>query len=331
MSGKIRTAEFVSPKHPDKICDRLAGAVVDEFLRQDPLSRVALEIQGGHHQFNLTGEVISHADVDIPRILREFDDAAYATYTANLKIVGQSPEIKRGVDRDGAGDQGTVLGYACSETSVLVPLEYFLARDLCREIYSLHPFDGKTQVTINMESGEILCVVASFQNVSGEELTRICRAWAERQLLGTGDAVFMCNPAGDWQLGGLDADSGVVGRKLVVDHYGIGVPIGGGAVAGKDPSKSDVYGALFSRFIARELLERGIGSGVREVRVNLAFAIGMPQPVQATATIDGLQTNIAGDYDFRPSKIIESLHLRTPFYERLAGWGQLGHPSSPWG
>ena len=217
-----RTAESVSPKHPDKLCDQISDAILDAYLAEDPDARVAAEACGGHGVVFVTGEITSTADVDIPTIVKRIA----GDVEVHTKIVKQSPEIAQGVDTGGAGDQGIMIGYACDETPELLPREVVLARRLNQYIYDKFPYDGKTQVTIAPD-GSIDSIVASFQNAPKAELEKLVQEFVEKQGL-EGKLELHINPAGDWQQGGFDADTGLTGRKLIVDNYGPRVAIGGG-------------------------------------------------------------------------------------------------------
>lgn len=310
----IRTAEVVTPNHPDKICDRISDAILDECLKQDPNTRAAIETMGGHGIITVTGELTTKAFVDIPEVVKRIYGRDIGVQT---NIVRQSPEIAQGVDTGGAGDQGIMIGYACDDNEEYIPQEYYLARKLAQEIYHRYPFDGKTQVTID---GGNLRVVASFQNAPGTELEKIIRGYFAKYDKYTLESVH-CNPAGDWTLGGFDADAGLTGRKLAVDNYGPRVPIGGGAFSGKDATKVDRSAAYMARYLAVEYLKE---TNAKEVLVQLAYAIGYDQPLQATAIIDGVETPIEG-YDLSPKGIIKTLNLTLPLFSETAEWGHMGN------
>ena len=311
-----RTAESVSPKHPDKLCDRISDAILDAYLEKDPDARVAAETCGGHGVVFVTGEITSTADdVDIPAIVRRIAGDNVEVHT---KIVKQSPEIAQGVDTGGAGDQGIMIGYACDETEELLPREEVLARRLNQFIYEKYPYDGKTQVTIAPD-GSIDSIVASFQNVPKDELEKMVREFVENHKL-TGKLEFHINPAGDWNQGGFDADTGLTGRKLIVDNYGPRVAIGGGCYSGKDPSKVDRSAAYMARKIAVDYLRQ---RKAHEVLVRLAYAIGYAEPLEKTVIIDGKPEEITG-YDLTPNGIIKFLDLKRPIYERTAEYGHYG-------
>ena len=314
----FKTAEYVSPKHPDKICDRIADAILDAYLKQDPDARTAIEVMAGHGEINILGEVTSKTEVNIKPIVERI--VGDNNFNLNINLVKQSPEIAQGIDNGGAGDQGIITGYACTETPELMPIELVLARDLNQYLYKIWSYDGKTQVTL--AGKELVSIVASFQNAPKEELEEAVKLWARKQ--GRVSACFVkyrnsnptlfINSAGDWNIGGLDADTGLTGRKLIVDNYGPRIPIGGGAFSGKDATKIDRSGAYMARQIAKDYIKRFKAD---EVFVKLAYAIGHDQPVEATAIVDGREIKI-DDYDLSPNGIIQYLDLKKPIYENLS-------------
>ena len=322
------TAESVSPKHPDKLCDQISDAILDAYLAKDKNARVAIEAVGGHGKVFVTGEVTARSTVDVAAIIKRLA----GDVEQEVRIVAQSPEIAQGVDTGGAGDQGIMVGYACDDTKELLPLEVVASRRLNQYLYKKWPFDGKTQVTL--QNGVIHSVVASFQKAPTKELTAAVRQWIETQKLAEyvsrggvaghipKSAVELhINPAGDWNQGGFDADTGLTGRKLVVDNYGPRIPIGGGAFSGKDPSKVDRSAAYMARRIACDYLRR---FQAHEVYVYLAYAIGYAQPLEATVIVDGEEKSVEG-YDLTPHGIIDTLDLRRPIYEQTARYGHFGH------
>ncbi|HXH04881.1 MAG TPA: methionine adenosyltransferase domain-containing protein [Candidatus Nitrosotenuis sp.] len=321
-SHTIRSAESVSPKHPDKMCDQISDAVLDAYLTGDKQSRVAVETIGGHEKVFITGEVTSHAKVDIETIVKRIA----GDVELEVRIAHQSPEIANGVDTGGAGDQGIMVGYATSETPEFLPLEVVLSRKLNQYLYERWPFDGKTQVTLR--DGKIESLVASFQNAPKEELAIEVQKWTKQEVSArlAEDVRFHINPAGDWRVGGFDADAGLTGRKLVVDNYGPRIPIGGGCFSGKDPSKVDRSAAYAARKIAIDYLKKRHAS---EVFVHLAYAIGYAEPLEATVTINGVQEEVIG-YDLTPGGIITLLDLRQPQYEQTARYGHFGHDHFSW-
>lgn len=313
-SYNYRTAESVSPGHPDKLCDQISDAILDAHLVQDPRARVAVDVAGGHGSVFVTGEVTSIATVDVEAIVRRL--------AGDVKIINalapQSSEIAQGVDTGGAGDQGIMIGYATSETSEYLPLEVVLSRQLNEYLYAIWPYDGKTQVTLS--EGRIHSVVASFQHAPGDKLRQAAEVWLQDKPT-VHDVMLHINPCGDWQVGGFDADAGLTGRKLAVDNYGPRIPIGGGAFSGKDPSKVDRSAAYAARKIAVDYLKQ---RDAKEVFVRLAYAIGVADPLEATVTVDGTSEEVVG-YDLTPNGIIESLRLRRPIYEQTARYGHFGH------
>ena len=329
LNTTYRTAESVSPKHPDKLCDQISDAILDTHLKQDPQARVAVETCGGHGQVFITGEITSRAEgVDIPAIVaRITGDDQLKLYT---NLVQQSPEIAQGVDTGGAGDQGIMIGYACDETPELLPLEVVLSRRLNQFIYAKHPFDGKTQITLVLpdlgakdQTPRVSSIVASFQNTSRAELDQLVHEFiAREELQGVdgADITLHLNPAGDWNQGGFEADTGLTGRKLIVDNYGPRIPIGGGCFSGKDASKVDRSAAYMARRVAVDYLRQ---RHAHEVFVRLAYAIGYAEPLERTVVVDGEAEQIEG-YDLTPRGIIRSLDLLRPIYEPTARYGHFG-------
>ena len=304
-----KTAEFVSPKHPDKICDFIADSILDAYLENDKNSRVAVEVMGGHKLVTINGEVTSQSTPNIEEIVKNIVGSDYRIIS---NIVLQSPEIAQGVDTGGAGDQGIMKGYATNETDNLLPLEYSLARDLCQKVFAVYPFDGKTQVTV--DNGKVTTVVASFQNTENEKLLELVKNIIKAD-------EYLINPAGEWKQGGFDADTGLSGRKLIVDNYGPEITIGGGSFSGKDFTKVDRSGAYVARRIAVDLLKQ---RNAKEVFTKLAYAIGKSEPVMAVAVVDGVEENITG-YDLSPKGIRNFLKLDEVKYAETCTWGHFGH------
>ena len=313
----IRTAECVSPMHPDKMCDRISDTLLDLYLQTDPNSRCAIETCGGLGKVFITGEVTSTTlitDEVIIDIVKEITKDKNTEVIINLN--SQSPEIAQGVDTGGAGDQGIMIGYACDDNQEYLPQEYYLSRELNKFVFDKYPYDGKTQVTMN---GNSLRVVCSFQNAPSDELEKLVMKYFTKFPQYHIEALH-CNPAGDWNIGGFTADAGLTGRKLAVDNYGPRVPIGGGAFSGKDATKVDRSAAYMARRIAVDILQE---RGAKEVFVQLAYAIGYDQPLQATAIVDGEHEFIKG-YDLSPKGIIDFLELKKPIYSNTAAFGHMG-------
>ena len=303
-----KTAEFVSPMHPDKICDFIADSILDAYLDGDRESRCAVEVMGGHNLVTINGEVTSRVNPDIEKIVRNIVGEDFKIIT---NIVFQSLQISQGVDMGGAGDQGIMKGYATSETDSFLPLEYNLARNLCQKVFEVYPYDGKTQVTI--EDGEIKTVVCSFQNTKSEELLKLVKNIIKAH-------EYLINPSGEWNQGGFDADTGLSGRKLIVDNYGPEVTIGGGSFSGKDYTKVDRSGAYMARRIALDLLNK---HNAKEVHTKLAYAIGKKEPIMAVAVIDGEEIEITS-YDLTPQGIRNYLKLDQVKFKDTCTWGHFG-------
>jgi S-adenosylmethionine synthetase len=304
----IKTAEFVSPGHPDKICDFIADSILDAYLSDDKNSRVAVEVMGGHNLITINGEVTSHTHPDLESLVKK---NVGADYKIIINLSKQSPEIAQGVDIGGAGDQGIMKGYATSETENMLPREYELARNLCHKIYAKYPYDGKVQVTLDED--KIKTVVVSFQNSKNEELLPIVKSIIEAD-------EYLINPAGEWAQGGFDADAGLSGRKLIIDNYGPEIPVGGGSFSGKDYTKVDRSGAYMARKVAVDLLKK---RNAKEVFVKLAYIIGKPEPVMAVAVVDGKEEQIT-NYDLTPKGIKEFLKLDAVKFAETCQWGHFG-------
>lgn len=327
----LYTAEAVSPAHPDKVCDRISDAILDECLRQDPDSRVAIETTGGHGIITITGELTTKAYVDIREIITRIVGDRYGI---QINVVKQSPEIAAGVNIGGAGDQGIMVGYACNDNEDRVPQEFYMARKLCKEIYKYHPEDGKVQVTID-DNDNIIAIVCSFNKVNNGKLLNIIMDWLrERNQYGVLSKNLHINPAGDWSVGSFDADAGLTGRKIVVDAYGPEVSVGGGAFSGKDPSKVDRSAAYMARKVALELLKEYKS---KKVIVKVAYGIGVVEPIMLQIIIvqnDGrllkLEPEKRWKERFQPNNIIKELDLKKPIYEKTAEWGAFGDNNFTW-
>ncbi len=320
----LRTAEAVSVGHPDKICDQISDAILDACLKDDPNSRVAIETMGGHGIISITGELTTSTYVNMRKIAQEvYKDCGYdENIGVNVNVVEQSPEIGAGVDKEGAGDQGIMVGYACNETPEMLPLEVVLSRKLAK---AMGRHDGKSQVTV--ENGKVvkvltsLCTSGDLSDVTLEEtmkneiLPHFDGSWEELQ------KAWMQNPNGQWTIGGFAADTGLTGRKLAVDNYGPNIPVGGGCFSGKDATKVDRSAAYMARRIACDYLKK---RNAKEVYVHIAYAIGVAEPLMAVVDIDGTQEKIEG-YDLRPKAIIEFLGLKKPQFRETAKYGHFGN------
>jgi len=337
------TVESVTSGHPDKVCDQISDAILDAIFVQDPKARVAVETFGSHGTLMIGGEVTTSGKVDYEKIGR----AVYTDigYEDNLKVLvtvaEQSPDIAMGVDREGAGDQGIMYGYATDETPEFLPLGVVLSHKLARNLEKLRrsgtlPWvkpDGKTQVTISNGKGVItaLCSTQHAEEVSQEEIRASLIEHLFKPVLGTIDKIeILVNPTGKFVQGGFEADAGLTGRKIQVDTYGGLVPHGGGAFSGKDPTKVDRSAAYMCRFAAKNLVANGYG---KKVLVSVAYAIGRAEPVMVEA-YDGDGKNLTEivnkHFDFRPRAIIERLDLRRPIYRETAAYGHFGVEGRPW-
>jgi S-adenosylmethionine synthetase len=317
----MKTAECVFPGHPDKICDQISDAILDECLKQDPSSRVAIETMGGHGIISVTGELTTNAYVDIKEVAeRVYKDLGYDDEVGlQVNVVSQSPEISQGVDTGGAGDQGIMVGYATKETETMMPLEYELARKLAKGVAKMKGYgpDGKCQVTV--DGKKIKTVVLSVQTKE-----KPIEKTVVEKILGESCENYYFNPTGKFEIGGFEADTGLTGRKLAVDNYGPQIPIGGGAFSGKDPSKVDRSAAYMARHIAKWHLSK---TDENEALVKIAYSIGIAEPVMVT--INGEErTDLP--FDLTPRGIIKFLDLKRPIYQESAMWGHFGSDGFSW-
>jgi S-adenosylmethionine synthetase len=339
----MKTVESVTEGHPDKVCDQIADAILDQYLAHDPMARVAIEVFGSHGAIMIGGEVSANADVN-PALVAEklYKDVGYSDgIEVFTNIEEQSRDIARGVDAGGAGDQGIMYGYATAETPEFLPAPVVMAHRLSWGLADLRRHDqrfswlrpdGKSQVT--MDKGKVTTIVVSTQHTEDVKLDDL-RALITKHLLtpivGDLDGVELhINPSGEFITGGFDADTGLTGRKLMVDTYGGLIPHGGGAFSGKDATKVDRSGAYMARFAAKNIVANGIA---KNCLVTVAYAIGRDTPVMLTARSgDGkdLSPYLRKYFDFRPTAIIERLGLRRPVYRSSAAYGHFGRDEFPW-
>ena len=372
--NQFYTAESVTEGHPDKLCDLIADSVLDECLSHDALSRVACEVLATKGQIVVAGEITSLYEPQIPAIVRSvlrrvgYDPTRFAV---QCFLHRQSPDIAAGVDCSlerrrnlsedqpalqlGAGDQGVMVGYASSETPQMMPLTVVLAHRLTSAltvarktgvVRGLRP-DGKAQVTVEYdENGKPLrldAVVLSAQHSPEKPMDELCWELTDKVLAPAlqalppdEDTKILLNPSGRFVLGGPEADTGLTGRKLMVDSYGVFAPHGGGAFSGKDPTKVDRSGAYMVRYIAKNLVAAGL---CKKCQVTLAYAIGKAEPVMVEVDTFGTGEICADDclaeavklvFGLTPGEIISQLDLLTPRYAQTAAYGHFGKPELPW-
>ena len=375
MKNRVFTSESVTEGHPDKICDQISDAVLDAIMAQDPAGRVACETTATTGMVMVMGEITTTAKIDIPSIVRNtvnrigYDDPAYGfdghTCAVLTTIDKQSPDIAQGVnnaydasadEKICAGDQGMMFGYACDETAELMPAPLALSHALARrltavrksgELNWLRP-DGKSQVTVEYDAaGNVVrcpAIVVSTQHSPDISIDKLREAIVETVIKPTIPAryidagtKFFVNPTGRFVVGGPAGDSGLTGRKIIVDTYGGAAAHGGGCFAGKDPTKVDRSAAYMARYVAKNLVAAGLA---RRCQVELAYAIGVSEPVSivvdtfgtGTVSDDKLTELVGCNFDLRPGKIISYLNLRRPIYEQTAAYGHFGRPDLdlPW-
>ncbi len=337
------TVESVTSGHPDKICDQVSDAILDECLRQDSKSRVAIESFGSHGLFVIGGEVTTGAKFDAAGIAAKvYRDIGHRDKLKIItNIIKQSPDIAMGVDSGGAGDQGIMYGYATNETPEYLPKAIVLVHKLTMGLEKLRKSgkikwllpDGKAQVT--MQNGKIKVVLVSAQHKKGVSLETIRKDITDsliKKVVGRNlkGITVLVNPTGRFEVGGFMGDTGLTGRKIMVDTYGGLIPHGGGCFSGKDPTKVDRTGAYMCRYVAKNVVAKGLA---KKVLVSVAYAIGKAEPLMLDAKDEkgkSLTAYIKKNYDFRPLAIIERLNLRTPIYLASAAYGHFGRPGFPW-
>ena len=365
MHRTLFTSESVTEGHPDKIADQISDAILDAVLAEDPVGRVACETLVTTGMAMIAGEITTKTYVDFPSIVRNtikeigYTRAKYGFDSETCAVISsidpQSPDIAQGVDTGGAGDQGLMFGFACRETSELMPLPIMLAHKLVRklaecrksgELDFLRP-DGKSQVTIEYEGKRPVraaAIVVSTQHspdVSNKELReaiveRVIKPVVPVEFLDK-ETVFHINPTGRFVIGGPQGDTGLTGRKIIVDSYGGRGRHGGGCFSGKDPTKVDRSACYMARYIAKNIVASGLAD---EVEVQLAYAIGVADPVSVyvetfgTSRVDPkrLSDVVREHFQLTPRGIIESLRLRRPIYKKTAAYGHFGRtePEFTW-
>ena len=376
MAGRLFTSESVTEGHPDKIADQISDSILDDMLRQDPHSRVAVETLITTGQVHVAGEVTTSGYTDVPEIIRQVVtqigyDSSVKGFDGNscgvsVSIGKQSPDIAQGVndaleertgsqdplDKQGAGDQGLMFGYACNDTKTLMPLPIFLAHRLAEKLTEvrkngtlsyLRP-DGKTQVTIEYDENNkpvrLDTIVISSQHAAEVDLEKQLKPDIEKHVvkkvledldvsLDTKNYRLLVNPTGRFEIGGPMGDAGLTGRKIIVDTYGGMSRHGGGAFSGKDPSKVDRSAAYAMRWVAKNVIAAGLA---QRCEVQVAYAIGKAQPVGVFVETFGtgivndgkIQEAILKVFDLRPAAIIRDLNLKRPIYKKTAAYGHFG-------
>ena len=357
MSKYFLTSESVTIGHPDKMCDYIADCILDEYLKQDRESRVACEVVAYKNNILVTGEITSSAVVDIEGIVRKcikdigYDDETtginYNTCEVNIKLEEQSVDIANGVDYGGAGDQGIMYGFATDETSNYMPITIVYAHKLAKRlelvrieniIQGLKP-DGKTQVTMEFENDipkRVECIVISAQHEKGIEMDKLRAEIREKVIYEVIDSKYIdtntkiyINGAGRFEIGGPLADTGLTGRKIMVDTYGGIAKHGGGAFSGKDATKVDRSGAYMARYIAKNVVANHLA---KKCEVQLSYVIGLKDAVAInidcfgteSIPLDKLIQIVTNKFRISPQEIISTLKLREPIYSKLSAYGHMG-------
>ena len=369
------TSESVTEGHPDKVCDQVADAILDEILRADSDARVACEVCASTDYMLIMGEITSSVKTDVEKVARKvIADIGYTddglgfssdTVKIDVRINRQSPDIALGVDnsafggsddvydRAGAGDQGIMFGYACRETEELMPLPIMLSHKMCEKLARVRkegtlPYlrpDGKGQITVEYEDGRpvrIDTVVLSSQhddNVDTDTLRKDLKKYVIDEVLPKEyldeNTKYYINPTGRFEIGGPDGDSGLTGRKIIVDTYGGKCPHGGGSFSGKDATKVDRSATYMARYIAKNIVAAGLAD---TCEVQIAYAIGVAKPVSVLVNTFGtgkmddeaLAQVVTKEFDLRPAAIIDALGLKLPVYRKTATYGHFGRDGFAW-
>lgn len=373
---KFFTSESVTRGHPDKVCDCISDAILDELLRQDKNSRSACECSATTNYLLVMGEITTNAQIDIEKIAREtikeigYTDStngfSFDTVKVDVRVHRQSPDIALGVDNSieaknggeeydkiGAGDQGLMFGYACTETEELMPLPIMLSHKMCEKLEQVRKVgklnylrpDGKGQVTVEYKDGKPLrieAVVLSSQHdatVTTEQLRKDLKEYVIDSILPKKyldeNTKYFINPTGRFEIGGPDGDSGLTGRKIIVDTYGGKCPHGGGAFSGKDATKVDRSATYMARYICKNIVSAGLAE---ECQMQVAYSIGVAKPVSIMINTfgtgklsdDKIADIVMQEFDLRPMAIIEKLGLNSPIYKSTSAYGHFGKKELPW-
>ena len=357
------TSESVTEGHPDKICDNISDTILDECLKQDRESRVAIETFVSNNNVTIAGQITTKANINIEKIVREklkeigYDnektDIDYRTCKINIDITKQSPDIALGVDVGGAGDQGIMFGFACDETPNYMPYAIYMAHKLSKRLtyvrkQGIIPYlrpDGKTQVTIEYEDEKpkrIETILISTQHLESANLDQLKKDIIEKvikvevpeKMMDENTKIYI-NPTGRFVIGGPLGDTGLTGRKIIVDTYGGYARHGGGCFSGKDASKVDRSAAYMLRFIAKNIVANGYA---KKCEIQVSYAIGMKEPLSiyvntfgtGTKTDEEIVELIKQKFDLTPDGIINYLNLKEPIYEETTNYGHFGKENLPW-
>ena len=363
MNKYYFTSESVTEGHPDKLCDTISDAILDECLKQDKNSRVAMETFAANNNITIAGQLTTAATIDVEKIVRErikeigYDnsktDMDYRTCNIMIDIEKQSPDIALGVDIGGAGDQGIMFGYACDETESYMPYAIDVAHKLSKRLTEVRkngtvPFfrpDGKTQVTVEYEDGKpkrietILVSTQHLDTVTTEEVRQaviehVIKAVVPSNMMDEKTNIYV-NPTGRFVIGGPYGDTGLTGRKIIVDTYGGYARHGGGAFSGKDASKVDRSAAYMLRHIAKNIVANGYA---KKCEIQVSYAIGMKEPLSVCVNTFGTSSKseaelvelIKNKFDLTPAGIIKYLGLQEPIYSETTNYGHFGKENLPW-
>ena len=363
MKNYYFTSESVTEGHPDKVCDNISDTILDECLKQDKNSRVAIETFASRNTITIAGQITSNAKIEVEKIVREklkeigYDnektDIDYRTCNINLNITKQSPDIALGVDVGGAGDQGIMFGYACDETPSYMPYAIDMAHKLSKRLTQVRkegivPYlrpDGKTQVTVEYEDDkpkriETILVstqhleTATLEQVRKDVIEKVIQAVIPSNMMDENTKIYV-NPTGRFVVGGPLGDTGLTGRKIIVDTYGGYAKHGGGAFSGKDASKVDRSAAYMLRHIAKNIVANKYA---KKCEIQVSYAIGIKEPLSICVNTFGtskkseeeLVTLIKEKFDLTPDGIIEYLNLKEPIYEKTTNYGHFGKDDLQW-